>query len=103
MTTLTHPSEQFPGPWTVGLDVPDAWVPVHRPGLLLAAKLPREGPFAPNVVVNIDECAPGMGIETPMARMREMALPRTGQASDANAAQLGEREFVGLDLSWDRP
>lgn len=69
MTTLTHPSEQFPGPF----------------------------------VVNIDECAPGMGVEMPMARMREMALSRTGHASEAYAAQLGDREFVGLDSSWDRP
>jgi hypothetical protein len=100
MTTLTHPSALFPGPPTVSLDVPDGWVPVHRPGLLLAAKLPREGAFAPNVVVNVEAYVPGAGVEAPMARMREMAQSRSGHASEPYAAQLGDREFVGLDASW---
>ncbi|EWT06413.1 hypothetical protein N864_21630 [Intrasporangium chromatireducens Q5-1] len=100
MTTLTHPSVQFPGPPTVSLDVPDGWVPVHRPGLLLAAKLPREQAFAPNVVVNVEAYAPGLGVDAPMARMREMARSRSGHASEPYAAQLGDREFVGLDSSW---
>ena len=100
MTTLTHPSEQFPGPPTVSLDVPDGWVPVHRPGLLLAVKLPREGAFAPNVVVNIEAYAPGLGIDAPMARIREMAQSRSGHTSEPYAAQLAGREFVGLDASW---
>lgn len=100
MTTLTHPSLQFPGPPTVSLDVPHGWVPVHRPGLLLAAKLPRERAFAPNVVVNLEACPPGLGVDAPMARMRDMARSRSGHASEPYAAQLGDREFVGLDSSW---
>jgi hypothetical protein len=32
--------------------------------------------------------------------MREMAQSRSGHASEPYAAQLGDREFVGLDASW---
>jgi hypothetical protein len=100
MTSLTHPSVDFPGPPTVTLEVPDGWEPVHRPGLLLAAKLPREGRFAPNVVVGVEACPPGFSAEEPMGRMRELARSRAGQASETYAAQLGEHEFVGCDSTW---
>ncbi len=100
MTTLTHPSERFPGPPTVSLDVPDDWEPVHRSGLLLAARLPRDGSFAPNVVVNVEALAPAVHVEALMERMREMAQSRSGHASEPYAAVLGDREFVGLDSTW---
>ena len=96
MTSLTHPSVDFPGPPTVTLEVPDGWEPVHRPGLLLAAKLPREGRFAPNIVVGVEACPPGFSTEEPMGRMRELARSRAGQASQTYAAALGEHEFVGV-------
>jgi hypothetical protein len=100
MTSLMYPSVDFPGPPSVSLDVPDGWQPVHRPGLLLAAKLPREGQFAPNVVVGVEPCPPGFSAEEPMGRMRELARSRSGQASEVYAAVLGEHEFVGCDSTW---
>ena len=52
MSTLAYPSRVFPGPPSVAVDVPEGWMPVHAPGTAVAAKLPREGGFGPNVVVH---------------------------------------------------
>lgn len=100
MTSLTYPSVDFPGPPTVSLEAPEGWEPVRRAGILLAAKLPREGRFAPNVVVGLEPCPPGFTVEEPMGRMRELARSRSGEASQAYAAVLGEHEFVGCDSTW---
>lgn len=100
MTSLTYPSGQFPGPPTVTVQVPDAWEPVRAPGTMLAARLPRAGAFAPNVVVNIESVPPGFDVQAPLQRVGEIARSRGGDASDAYAAVLGDLEFVGCDSTW---
>lgn len=64
MSTLVYPSPDFPGLPSVALEVPDGWEPAHAPGTTLAARLPREGAFAPNVVVSIEACPPSYDVET---------------------------------------
>jgi hypothetical protein len=100
MSTLAYPSPDFPGPPSVAIDVPEGWLPVHAPGTALAAKLPREGAFAPNVVGSIEQCGPGTTEEESVGRVTALAQSRGGDASEPYAAELGGARFVGCDATW---
>jgi hypothetical protein len=103
MSTLAYPSADFPGQPSVALEVPEGWEPVHAPGATMAARLPREGAFAPNVVVNIEPCAPTFRVEDSLDQLRAMATSRGGAVSEPYAAELGEAQFVGCDATWPDP
>lgn len=103
MTTLVYPSPDFPGLPSVALEVPGGWEPAHAPGTTLAARLPREGAFAPNVVVSIEACPPSYDLDESLGQIRAMAHTRGGAASEAYAARLGGRDFVGCDATWPDP
>jgi hypothetical protein len=103
MSTLAYPSADFPGPPSVRLEVPDGWEPAHAPGTTLAARLPREGSFAPNVVVSIESCGPAFRVEESLEQVRTMATTRGGAVSEPYAAELGEAQFVGCDATWPDP
>ena len=103
MSTLAYPSPDFPGLPSVALDIPDGWEPAHAPGTTMAAKLPREGAFSPNVVVSIEQCAPGFSVEQSLSQITSMAQSRGGGVSEPYAAELGGRSFVGCDASWPDP
>src|SRR3954467_12864859 len=100
MTTLTYPSPLFPGPPSVAIDIPEDWEAVNAPRTTLAARLPREGAFAPNVVVSIEECPPAYELEASFAQLREMATSRGGAVSEPFSAELAGHTFVGCDASW---
>src|SRR3954469_17418074 len=97
MPPLASPSADFPGQPSVSLEVPDGWEPAHAPGTTLAARLPREGTFAPNVVVSIEEGGPSFTIEDSLEQVASMATSRGGAVSEPYAADLGGAPFVGCD------
>ncbi|MGO4597344.1 hypothetical protein [Terrabacter sp. 2RAF25] len=103
MSTLAYPSADFPGQPSVALEVPEGWEPVHAPGTTMAARLPREGAFAPNVVVNIEPCEPAFQVEDSLDQLRAMATSRGGAVSEPYAAELGDARFVGCDATWPDP
>ncbi|GAB3873626.1 hypothetical protein [Terrabacter terrigena] len=103
MSTLAYPSADFPGQPSVALEVPEGWEPVHAPGTTMAARLPREGAFAPNVVVNIEPCGPAFQVEDSLDQLRAMATSRGGAVSEPYAAELGDAQFVGCDATWPDP
>ena len=103
MSTLAYPSADFPGQPSVALEVPEGWEPVHAPGTTMAARLPREGAFAPNVVVNIEPCGPTFRVEDSLDQLRTMATSRGGAVSEPYAAELGGAHFVGCDATWPDP
>lgn len=100
MSTLAYPSPDFPGLPSVVLDVPDGWEPAHAPGTTMAARLPRDNGFAPNVVVSIEQAGPGASVEHSLGQIATMAQSRGGGVSEPYAAALGGRSFVGCDASW---
>jgi hypothetical protein len=100
MSTLAYPSRDFPGPPSVAVDVPEGWMPVHAPGTALAAKLPREGGFDPNVVVSIEQCGADLTEEESLCRIEALAQSRGGVTSEPYAAELSHARFVGCDAIW---
>ena len=100
MTTLAYPSADFPGQPAVTLDVPEGWEPAHAPGTTMAARLPREGAFAPNVVVTIEQCGPAYRVEESLQQVASQAALRGGGVSEPYAAELGGAHFVGCDATW---
>jgi hypothetical protein len=103
MTTVAYPSADFPGLPSIALDVPEGWEPAHAPGTALAARLPREGAFAPNVVVSIEQCGAGFRVEASLDQIASMAQARGGTVSEPYAADLAGAEFVGCDATWPDP
>ena len=100
MTTLAYPSADFPGLPAVALEVPEEWEPVHAPGTTMATRLPREGAFAPNVVVTIEQCGPAFRVEESLEQVAALARSRGGAVSEPYAADLGGAPFVGCDATW---
>jgi len=100
MSTLAYPSADFPGQPSVALEVPEGWEPAHAPGTTMAARLPREGSFAPNVVVTIEQCGPSFRIEDSLEQIASLATSRGGAVSEPYAADLGGAQFVGCDATW---
>ncbi|TQM55143.1 hypothetical protein [Humibacillus xanthopallidus] len=103
MSTLAYPSPDFPGPPSVTLEVDDGWEPVHAPGTMLAARLPRDEGFCPNVVVTLEPCARDHAIEGSLEQVRTLAAARGGGVSEPYAAELGGAHFVGCDATWPDP
>lgn len=59
MTTVSYPSEDFPGFPEITMDCPDGWEPQQVPGAQLAIVQQRpEGEFRPNVVVIMQRLHP---------------------------------------------
>jgi hypothetical protein len=60
MSTVTYPSETFPGPPSFTMDCPDGWSPHQVPGAQMAIVQERpQGEFKPNVVVILQRLHPG--------------------------------------------
>lgn len=102
MPTLSHPSEQFPGPPSVTLEVPDGWVPVRVPGTLLAARASAvaEG-FAPHVVVRGFSRDRSCTMGRIVGELRDAVLARRdGEIDEPFTVDLGAVPFVGVSVSW---
>lgn len=103
MSTLAYPSADFPGQPSVALEVPDGWEPAHAPGTTMAARLPRDGGFAPNVLVTIASCGPEFDVQESLEQIASLATSRGGTVSEPYAADLGGAQFVGCDATWPDP
>ena len=102
---VSYPSDLFPGPPSVQLVLPDGWAPVVVAGTVLAAgRPPRDdeppGP-GPTLDVRVETGGPALEVGAVLARLRGSAAQRPhGVVSEPFLAVLGDREFVGVDLSW---
>jgi hypothetical protein len=103
MSTLAYPSPDFPGPPSLTLEVGDGWEPVHAPGTMLAARLPRPEGFSPTVVVTLERCAPDHAVERSLEHVGTIAASRGGGVSEPYAAELDGARFVGCDATWVDP
>lgn len=64
MSTVTYPSETFPGFPAIAMDCPEGWVTHSVPQAQMAIIQERpEGQFRPNVVVVVQRMAPGQSVE----------------------------------------
>jgi hypothetical protein len=102
MPTLKYPSEQFPGPPSVTVEIPDGWSPVRVPGTLLAARRnDTGGRFAPNVVVGGFTRSGDFTIGRALAELKSYVEDRTGGEMDAPfALEIESVPFVGVNVSW---
>ena len=97
MTTVSYPSERFPAPPTVSVDIPDTWETLSVPGVALAARQSPEKPdFTPNVIVRVGTRPLH---DQPADVLMEIAGARQGRPD----AQIGSAETVDLDgQEWTR-
>ncbi len=104
MTTLRYPSDAFPAPSSVLLDVPNDWLPIAGTSALIAVGAPPpEGSYRPNVIVTWSRTAPGFDIDQALNDLveryrtveRDPEVIGTGEASvDGRSARLCEASFV---------
>jgi hypothetical protein len=104
MTTLSYPSDRFPAPPSVSLDVPDDWDPVSVPAVALAAKQGGEHVFTANVIVRIGTRP---GLDQPTDALMELAGAVEGRLDakigEMQHVELGGLPFVRIDVSWTDP
>lgn len=102
MTTVTYPSETFPGPPSVTMDIPEDWVPLHAGDAALAAcRTEREGEFTPNVLVRLSAHPAEFDLQQLVDEMRQYALAKPeGAVGQPIEVELGGVSFVGCDVSW---
>lgn len=102
MPTLKYPSEQFPGPPSVTVDIPDEWAPVRVPGTLLAARRSAStGKFAPNIVVRGFTRSGEFTIGRALAELKGFVDDQPEGELDAPfEVQIDSVPFVGVNASW---
>lgn len=102
MTTLTYPSERFPAPPSVSLEVPDTWEPVSVPAVALAARQAEQNAdFTPNVIVRLGTRPALDQVADAVMELRASTENRPGaQIGEAQPIQLDGLQFHRVDLSW---
>ena len=105
MTTLSYPSERFPAPPSVSLDIPESWEPLSVPSVVLAARQREQNAdFTPNVIVRMGTRP---GLDQPADALMELAGSMQGR-EDAVVGELQRLDidgtpFVRVDVSWSDP
>lgn len=102
MTTISSPSELFPTPPGVSLELPEGWEPTSAPGALLAARKPGPvGQFMSNVIVRVDHREDGFTVDRAIEEIRADAAQRTqGETAGVFRGEIDDCAFDGIDLSW---
>jgi hypothetical protein len=102
MRTLTYPSEQFPGPPSVSVDIPEEWSAVRVPGTLLAARRSSaRGVFAPNIVVRGFTRSGGFTVGRALAELKAFVDQRPGgEMENPFEVEIEHVPFVGVNVSW---
>ena len=97
MTTVSYPSERYPAPPTVSIDIPEGWETVSLPAVAIAVRQAQEKPdFTPNVIVRVGTRARD---DQPADVLMELA----GAMQERPEAQLGSPETVDLGgTTWTR-
>lgn len=102
MPQLSYPSETFPGPPGVSLDIPEAWAPVRVGGTLMACrKIESDHGFAPNVVIRGFQRTADFTIRAALAELRAFVDGRTeGRVDEPFDLELDGVPFLGVNVSW---
>lgn len=102
MTSISSPSELFPAPPTVSLDLPEGWEPASTPGTLLSARRPgAEGAFMSNVLVRVEHREDGFTVDRAVEEIRATAAERAqGETAGVFRGPIDGLDFDGIDLSW---
>jgi hypothetical protein len=105
MTTLSYPSDRFPAPPSVSLDIPDDWEPVSAPAVVLAAKQSGEQQvFTANVIVRLGTRS---ALDQPADALMELAGAVQGRqdatVGEMQHVELGGLPFVRVDVAWTDP
>jgi hypothetical protein len=105
MTSLTFPSDRFPAPPSVSIDIPDDWEPVSVPAVVLAAKQGGEQQvFTANVIVREGTRS---ALDQPADALMELAGAVQGrqdaQVGEMQHVELGGLPFVRVDVAWTDP
>lgn len=102
MALLKYPSEQFPGPPTISVDIPEEWSPVRVPGTLLAARRRvASEKFAPNIVVRGFTRSGEFTIGRALQELRAFVDGMSEGEMDAPfEVELDQVPFVGVNVSW---
>ena len=97
MTTVSYPSERYPAPPTVTIDIPDEWETLSVPAVAIAARRAPEKPdFTPNVIVRV-------GTRAAQDQVADVLMEIAGAMQDRPGAQIGSPETVDLGgTSWTR-
>lgn len=105
MPQLTYPSETFPGPPSVTIDVPDTWAPVRVGGTLVSCRrIASDHGFAPNVVIRGFQRSSDFTMRTALAELRGfVADQQAGNVDEPFELELGEVPFLGVNVSWTDP
>ena len=105
MTTLSYPSDRFPAPPSVTIDIPDDWEPVSVPAVALAAKQGGgQQAFTANVIVRLGTRP---GLDQPADALMELAGAVQGRqdatVGEMQHVELGGLPFVRVDVAWTDP
>jgi hypothetical protein len=102
MPTLTYPSEQFPGPPSVTVEIPEEWAPVRVPGTLLAARrTSTKDAFAPNIVVRGFTRSGAFTIGRALGELKSFVDAQTeGEMDVPFEVEIDTVPFVGVNVSW---
>jgi hypothetical protein len=97
MTTVSYPSERYPAPPTVSVDVPESWETLSVPGVAIAARqAPAKPDFTPNVIVRV-------GTRALHDQPADVLMEIAGAMQDRPEAKIGSPETVELDgQEWTR-
>jgi hypothetical protein len=100
--TLAYPSDQFPGPPTVAIDIPADWSPVRVAGTLLAARQTSSaGAFAPNVVVRGFTRSNQFTIGRALGELAAYVdQQQEGEMETPFEVEIASVPFVGVNVSW---
>ena len=103
MTQYSFPSETFPGPPRVSLELPDDWSPVPVPGAVLAVRGPAAegGATRPRIVVTHSTRPAGYSVRTALGELRTFVeAQEDGVVDEPFTVEVGEEPVVGVNLSW---
>lgn len=105
MPELTYPSEVFPGPPGVTIDVPDTWAPVRVGGTLLSCRrVESEQDFAPNVVVRGFQRTSDFTMRHALEELRSFVADQAeGHVDEPFELELAGVPFLGVNVSWKDP
>ena len=105
MSTLSFPSDRFPAPPAVSIDVPDTWEPVSAPAVALAAKQTEvNADFTPNVIVRLGTRPEDDQPADALMELRGSVDSRPqAEVGEVHTVQINGQEFHRVDVSWVDP
>lgn len=105
MPQLTYPSDTFPGPPSVTIDVPETWAPVRVGGTLMSCRrIEGDRGFAPNVVIRGFQRSADFTMRDALAELRGfVAEQQDGTVDEPFDIDLGGAPFLGVNVFWTDP